>query len=96
MRGHPTRTDTARYPVTDQHGDAATDKRRYSWHSGFYTSSEIDPEYTRRIEEAIGISSERASQADDSVDDVAQLVESLPTELARVRERLDRVRGATS
>ena len=96
MRRDPTRTDTARNPVTEQPPDPATNKRPPSRHSDFHTSRETDPEHTRRIEETIGISSERAGQADDLVDDVAQLVESLSTELARRRKSLDRVQGATS
>ncbi len=96
MRRYVTRKDSALYAVTEQLRDQATDKRPRSWHSGLHTSREIDSEYTRRIEEAIGISSERAGQADDLVDDVAQHVESLSTELVRVRESLDSVRGATS
>ncbi len=95
MRRYPTRKDGARHAVTEQLRDAAINKRPRSLPPGFHRSREIDPEYTRRIEEAIGISSERAGQVDDLVDDVAQLAASLSTELARVRESLDRVRGAT-
>ncbi len=96
MRRDPTRKDTARYSATEQPRDPATNDLGPSLPPSFHRSREIDPKYTRRIEEGIGISSERAGQVDDLVDDVAQIVESLSTELARVRESLGRVRGATS
>lgn len=96
MPRHPTRNNTARHAATGEPRDAATDKVRLSWRSGFHTSREIDPEYTRRIEKAIRISSKRTSQVDDLTNDAAQPVESLSTTLTRVRESLDRVQGATS
>jgi len=42
MRGHLTRNDTARHPITEQPGDTATNKRRPSPPSDLQTTREID------------------------------------------------------
>lgn len=59
-------------------------------------SARTDPEYTQRIDEGLWINSERAGDIDDLADDLAEVIESLSTEVARLRQRLDQARGATS